>query len=218
MKMENRLRPKVEAFVKTLNSRFKEFISDQCLVSLLMFRLRENWDMGKNISRGQLVLQGEESVAYEAACPIFETILEHGCQVVANGHHVVAQSFARQIILVDPGTLVRTTNPNPEIDDWTDEALAKRKWNVWGIVITHHDSHGLCYDVRHEDGTEGSYDPSEIEILDVETYAHILKLSDEDKKILTNFLDKEVAVLLLYIKKEHCSLRTAVRDNFPEKY
>ena len=215
--MENRLQPKVEVFVKTLNGRFKEFISDQCLVSLLMFRLRESWDMGKNISRGQLVLQGEESVAYEAACPIFETILEHGCQVRTNGHHV-AQSFSRQMILVEPGTLVRTTNQNQEIDDWTEEALVKRKWNVWGIVITHHDSPGLCYEVRHKDGTEGCYDPSEIEILNLETCANILKLSDEDKKIITNFSDKEVAILLLYIKKEQCSLRTAIKDNFPEKY
>jgi hypothetical protein len=66
---------------------------------------------------------------------------------------------------ISPGTRVKTTEENLEIDDWSESAIPKRKWGVKGEVITHHDSHGLCYDVRHDDGTEGSYDPSELEIL-----------------------------------------------------
>ena len=67
---------------------------------------------------------------------------------------------------VSPGTTVRTTQPNLSFrHQWTDEGWAMRKWDVKGEVITHHDSHGLCYDIRHEDGTEGCYDPSEFEEL-----------------------------------------------------
>ena len=67
---------------------------------------------------------------------------------------------------ISPGTVVMTTQPNLEMrDEWTDEGWASRKWDVWGTVITHHDSHGLCYDVRHSDGTVGCYDPSEFKVV-----------------------------------------------------
>jgi len=39
------------------------------------------------------------------------------------------------------------------------------KWGVEGVVLDHHDSHGLCYDVRHDDGSFCCYDPDEIEKL-----------------------------------------------------
>ena len=68
---------------------------------------------------------------------------------------------------LDPGTIVRTTQPNQEERrNWTDEAWAAKKWGVQGTVLTHHDSHGLCYDVLHCDGTRASYDPSEIEVIE----------------------------------------------------
>ena len=66
---------------------------------------------------------------------------------------------------ISPGTPVRTTQADLSARaEWTDEAWARRKWGVRGTVITHHDSHGLCYDVLHEDGTEGGYNPSELEV------------------------------------------------------
>ncbi len=61
------------------------------------------------------------------------------------------------------GTKVVTTEANPEIDDWSKEASCSRQWGVKGTVIMHHDSHGLCYEVEHEDGTIGHYDPSELQ-------------------------------------------------------
>ena len=65
-----------------------------------------------------------------------------------------------------PGTVVATTKPDwDERDEWTDEGWAKRQWGVRGVVITHHDSHGLCYDVRHPDGTIGCYNPSELMVV-----------------------------------------------------
>lgn len=67
---------------------------------------------------------------------------------------------------ISPRTRVRTTQANEGLrKEWTDEGWASKKWGVQGIILTHHDSHGLCYDVRHDDGTEGCYDPSELEVV-----------------------------------------------------
>jgi hypothetical protein len=65
---------------------------------------------------------------------------------------------------ISAGTSVVTTQENPALrDEWTEEAKAGRKWGIHGIVTTHHDSHGLCYEVLQHDGTVGFYDPSELE-------------------------------------------------------
>ncbi len=67
---------------------------------------------------------------------------------------------------LDPGTAVKTTQPNMEKrEEWTNEGWAKRQWGIQGSILTHHDSHGLCYDVLHPDATVGCYDPSEIEVV-----------------------------------------------------
>jgi len=50
-------------------------------------------------------------------------------------------------------------------NEWTDEGWEKRKWGTQGEILAHHDSHGLCYDVLHEDGTQGCYDPSELKVI-----------------------------------------------------
>ncbi len=63
------------------------------------------------------------------------------------------------------GTQVKTTQSKTPRHEWTNEGWAKRKWGVRGTVVDHHGAHGLYYDVRHEDGTEGPYDPSELEIV-----------------------------------------------------
>lgn len=68
---------------------------------------------------------------------------------------------------ISHGTRVKTTVENVKMRrEWTREALACRKWDTEGEVIAHHDSHGLCYDIKHDDGSTGSYDPSEFEIID----------------------------------------------------
>jgi hypothetical protein len=63
------------------------------------------------------------------------------------------------------GTAVRTVALTKPASDWTEEAIASRKFGVLGTIVHHHDSHGLCYDVRHEDGTEGCYDSRELVVL-----------------------------------------------------
>lgn len=63
------------------------------------------------------------------------------------------------------GTRVRTTRPNKRMRrHWTDEAWAGKKSGVLGTIMRHHDGHGLSYDVLHDDGSYGSYDPSEFEL------------------------------------------------------
>lgn len=67
---------------------------------------------------------------------------------------------------ISVGQKVRTTQANMMLrKDWTDEGWDSKKWGMQGIVVNYHDSHGLCYEVRHDDGSVGSYDPSELEVV-----------------------------------------------------
>lgn len=59
-----------------------------------------------------------------------------------------------------------TTNPPT---DWTPEAARLRRFEVEGTVIQSHNGHGLCYSVRHENGTVGTYEPQELELLPLGT-------------------------------------------------
>lgn len=68
--------------------------------------------------------------------------------------------------MIPNGTHVRTTRPNEALKgEWAPNVWNERQWGVEGVVIDHHDSHGLCYEVRHPDGSIGAYDPSEIEMV-----------------------------------------------------
>lgn len=68
--------------------------------------------------------------------------------------------------LIQNGTSVITKRTEIPTSDWTEEAIAARRFGVRGIVIQHHDSHGLCYKVRHEDDeTIGCYEPEELEVI-----------------------------------------------------
>lgn len=62
------------------------------------------------------------------------------------------------------GTPVITHWTALEGDKFTEEAKQNRKWDTKGEVIGHSDSHGLCYEVKHADGTTGWYHPFELSI------------------------------------------------------
>lgn len=66
---------------------------------------------------------------------------------------------------ISPGASVKTTQENSSVTDWTPKARTSRQWGVQGKIVTHHDSHGLSYEVRHPDGSIGHYDPTEIEVV-----------------------------------------------------
>jgi hypothetical protein len=38
-----------------------------------------------------------------------------------------------------------------------------RIWGVVGTIVDYSDSHGLCYKVKHDNGTESWYNPEELE-------------------------------------------------------
>lgn len=56
---------------------------------------------------------------------------------------------------------IRTLEPLHD-DDYVPEVRRMRKWGVKGKIIGRHDSHSLCYDVKHDDGSIGTYGPDEI--------------------------------------------------------
>lgn len=67
---------------------------------------------------------------------------------------------------LDPGTKVKTSQPNYSLrGKWTNEAWDQRRWGMLGVIMTHSDSHGLCYEIRHEDGSVAWYDPSEMDVV-----------------------------------------------------
>ncbi len=79
---------------------------------------------------------------------------------------------------LDPGTRVKTTSKKTPDSEWTPEALISRKWGVMGTIVMHHDSHGLCYDVKHDDGTEGCYDPAEFDLIPPVQWEHVVIRGD----------------------------------------
>jgi len=73
---------------------------------------------------------------------------------------------ARKYPPISPGTRVKTTQPNMTMRrEWSDKVWASRRWGIQGTVTTHHDAHGLSYEVKHPDGSIGHYDPSELEVV-----------------------------------------------------
>ncbi len=83
----------VEAFVASLNGRNLPHITDQALALLLERELRRENAMDPMQSENEVVNR-----AYAAGCGIFELVLEYGCKVGMNGHHV-AQGFAEAMRL-----------------------------------------------------------------------------------------------------------------------
>jgi hypothetical protein len=64
-------------------------------------------------------------------------------------------------------TPVITTKPAKESADWTAEARLARRWGLDGKVQEKSDRHGVCYRVKHEDGTEAWYERKELRRKDV---------------------------------------------------
>ena len=92
--MEEYFKPLVDSFVESQQGFYRDHISDKALSALLMWRLSGSFSShtpGK--SRAEMILKGDVNAAYDAACCIFETVLEYGAGVRGNGHHR-AQEFA----------------------------------------------------------------------------------------------------------------------------
>lgn len=81
---ENQLTDIIGAFVgDILHDRYEVFVSSNFLIALLVRQCAP---------KAKQILSGDCNEAYHAACPIFESILEHKCHAGGNGHHI-AQNF-----------------------------------------------------------------------------------------------------------------------------
>lgn len=76
------------------------------------------------------------------------------------------------------GTRVRTVAVPDPPTDWTEEARRARKFGVLGTVIRKHNSHGLCYVVRHDDDTIACYEPQELAPADYQTPEELERLAE----------------------------------------
>ena len=43
-----------------------------------------------------------------------------------------------------------------------------RVWGVTGTITGYSNSHGLCFEVAHDDGTVGCYEPDELRLINPE--------------------------------------------------
>lgn len=60
-------------------------------------------------------------------------------------------------------------------------AAVIRRPSVSGVIVAKSDSHGLCFQVRHEDGAAGWYDPDELtEVGEVSPRTRYARLLEED--------------------------------------
>lgn len=103
----------------------------------------------------ELVLQQERtaSIHQPPAPPVIEWI-DVPVELETQKH--------REPVRLKPGQRVVTASGPAGPQSWTEEGLKNRQWNVARIVTSVHDSHGLCYDVRYEDGTEGCFNHEEL--------------------------------------------------------
>lgn len=90
---EQAILAEIRSFVAGLDGRYREHCSDEFLSRVILERFRRP-RRHDGVSRGDvLVILKDITAAYDAACNVFESILEHGCQAGGNGHHV-AQAFS----------------------------------------------------------------------------------------------------------------------------
>ena len=69
-----------------------------------------------------------------------------------------------------PGTKIKTTQSN-DSEDWQLGPQQKQLWGEPGMIIGHHDSHGLVYCVAHFRSGINSriahYEPGEFDVLSI---------------------------------------------------
>lgn len=81
------------SFVRKLDGRFREYVSDAFLQALIAWQMDEPCSRHTTETRAEAtLLRGDFNEAYHAVCFIFEILLEHRCGARCNGHHV-AQDF-----------------------------------------------------------------------------------------------------------------------------
>jgi hypothetical protein len=65
---------------------------------------------------------------------------------------------------------VLTVRADPSNDEeYVQAARAARRWGVKGTLKQYSNSHGLCFQVEHDDGTTGCYEADELKLIDPES-------------------------------------------------
>jgi len=62
-------------------------------------------------------------------------------------------------------TRVRTLREDTTVTDWSTPSRACVQWGAEGSIIDRSDAHGVCYGVRHDDGTAAWYALSELALV-----------------------------------------------------
>ena len=85
---------KISDFVKELEGIYKEHVSDRFLEAYLIREFEHEYiaERKNRPTDRKIYLQ---NLAYKCSCPLFESLLEYGCSVHINGHHI-AQRFANK--------------------------------------------------------------------------------------------------------------------------
>jgi len=74
--------------------------------------------------------------------------------------HGVTEAEQKEMV----GRLVKTID-DADSDYWNNPKARGCQWGVLGQIIHYSNSHGLCFKVRHNDGSIAWYDPEELELL-----------------------------------------------------
>lgn len=80
---------KAKQFTENMHGRFSEFVSDVFLQAYLCKKFTDLYLKWKNKHQMPNAIQ----LAYDSACYLFESILEHGCKATCNGQNI-AQEFS----------------------------------------------------------------------------------------------------------------------------
>lgn len=120
--------------------------------------------------------------------------------------------------MIPNGTWVRTVAVPDPPTDWSDKFKRTRRFGVVGVVIHSHDSHGVCYEVRHEDDlTVGAYEPEELAVLEASDLVRMLKAGEDARSKLRDLAAQgdpaaQLVVAQLDADEQRISLRIAKLD------
>lgn len=83
------IREKVKTFIGNLHGRYNPYISEIMLEHLLISEIKREYSTQHMKTNKEI-----SAAAYSAGAYIFESLLEHKCHAIGNGHHV-AQNLAK---------------------------------------------------------------------------------------------------------------------------
>jgi hypothetical protein len=135
--LENFINLKIDEFIKSLDNRFEKHVSNEFIKIYILNEF-------KSILTEKEYYVELVNAAYSSCVYLFESLLEHGCRVSCNGHHI-AQQFAsyfsdekielnnQDIIKQIKKSIIKYTDKNISFDlyDWFIYFINNIKINKW---------------------------------------------------------------------------------------